>query len=150
MSISEAVGAGAALKIGDQEYIASPVELYDLGVIEEAVKAAIIHNAAIGGAGLPPSTRKELTDNAHLLALSISFYSPQVKAYLASFKGAAAMVVTSLRFKHPNIDTEAVMRVLAKNPDQMATAVDTVSRVSGFTADTSTGATPKGEAEAGA
>lgn len=135
MSISAAVGAPAPITIGDKTFTASPVELYDLGAIEESVKSEIMANAARAAVNQPDDVRELLMRDATARALCISYYSREVKAYLASFNGAVGLIVASVRFKHPDVDAAAVGRVLTKNPSQMNAAIDTVSRISGYTSD---------------
>jgi hypothetical protein len=149
-ALASAVGAPAPVRIGDITYTASPIELYDLGAIEETVRGSILNQAMRGSVGLSGPAKKELMDDATSRALRISYYSREVKDYLASFRGAVGLIVTSLRFKHPDIDETAIGRVLAKQPDQMNDALSVVSRISGFGAtDETTGEPPKGEAPAG-
>jgi hypothetical protein len=150
-SLAAVVGASATVTIGQTGYLASPVELYDLGSIEETVRGNILNQAARGSVGLSATAKKELLDDATSRALRISYYSREVKDYLASFRGAVGLIVTSLRFKHPDVDETAIGRILAKQPDQMNDALAVVSRISGFgdADDAQSGGPPKGEAEAG-
>lgn len=150
MSLSAAVGAPAPVKIGETTYTASPVELYDFGALEESVRAAIIHNATIAAVGMSESAKNSVMDDAHCRALRISFFSDEVKSYIASFRGAVGMIVTSIRFKHPDVNEEQIGRTLARNTDQMNEAVALVSRISGFSTENGEqGGTSKGEAPAG-
>jgi hypothetical protein len=149
MTLSAAVGAPAPITIGDKTLSASPVNLFDLGTIEETVRTLILQSAARAAVGLPPDAAKMLLDNATLQAVEVSYASQKVLAYLNTFDGACRYVEASLRPLHPDVKAAEIGAAFRKNPDQYATAIATVSRISGITGDGSEGA-GKGEGPEGA
>jgi hypothetical protein len=149
MTLSAAVGAPAPITIGDKTLSASPVNLFDLGTIEETVRTLILQSAARAAVGLPPDAAKLLLDNATLQAVEVSYASQKVLAYLNTFDGACRYVEASLQALHPDVRAADIKAAFKKYPDQYAQAVATVSRISGVAGDGTEGA-GKGEGQGGA
>jgi hypothetical protein len=140
MSIATATAAPSPIKIGDREYLASPVNFADLGELEERVKSVYIATAAAKLAG-----DGSILDRAMARAMGIDYRSEEMGSFIRSEAGALAIIGLSLRQRQPEIDEAAVLKTLKANPEQFALAVDTIMRISGMTKE---GGAP-GEAGAG-
>lgn len=150
-SLAAAVGAPAPVTIGEKEYTASPVDLFGLGEIEERVRAIMLAMAARSAELLSPALFDRVLKTVTIAALKVDYTSEEVTAYLQGFRGACALIVLSLKPRHPEATDKQVGEVLAKRPDQLATTFSTVMRISGYsTGDDSDGEGGQKPGEVGA
>lgn len=149
MSLSAAVGAPAPIEIGDKKFSASPLDLFNLGSIEETVRALLLNAAAKGAIGLPDEIGDKLIDRALAKAMGVAYYSPETRAYLKTPKGGFDLIELSLKPLHPEMTAAAIGRVLSKRSDQYRDAIGTIFRISGFNSPDVEEEPAKGEAGAG-
>ena len=154
MSLSAAVGAPSPVQIGDRTYQASPVNLFQLGEMEEFIRARLINRAAKATIGLPRATGDQLMDRALAKSEEITFDSDESRSFLRTLPGMSFLVSISLRANHPDMTPEKVCAAMESSPQQRADAIATVIRISGFGSKdgdaTSGGSTAPGEAQPGA
>jgi hypothetical protein len=148
MSMSEATGAPAPVRIAGKEYSASPIGFDGLGELEEYARARILAIAAKAGEDLPPALGDRLLDRALAKATGVSFDGEEVTKYLRSDRGMITLLSISLRPHHPGMTRDAIAKLLKGRATEAVTAVDAVLRISGFGGDGKDGQKP-GEGEAG-
>jgi hypothetical protein len=134
--------------INGKQYSASPLTLYELGELEEHARAAVLGVACKGLAGLPPDQRDALYDRALAKAMTITFGSPEMSRFLAGRAGMFAIVSTSLRQRHPEMDVETVTRLFTDRMGELSPVVLTIMRLSGMGEDEK-GGQKLGEGEKG-
>lgn len=145
-------GAPAPITIGDKTYDASPLDLYQLGALEELVRASIQAEAVVAAQGMSPDDEKRLKEWTRERVRTVEFGSAETRAFLRTFRGSCALIALSLRAKYPEMTAAAVGAALSNQPEQFAQAVETVIRISDLLpadkpADAK-GGQPKGEAVA--
>lgn len=130
MSLSEATGAPAPVTIGDKTYQATPLNLWELGSIEESVRAVVLNAATRAAADLPQTMGDRLIDRALSKVLTITFFSDDARKYMATFRGSCELVALSLAAKHPEVKARDVAAALSEHTEQYDAAVMTVMRIS--------------------
>jgi hypothetical protein len=148
MSFAEAAGSPAPITIGEKKYTATPLNLVDLGAIEETVRAIVLNAAVRAAESLPTALGDRLIDRALSKIISITFEHPDFTAYLRTFAGICDLICTSLRAKHPDVTPALIAPILRERTDQYEAAALTVMRISALNRK---GEEPKpGEAEGAA
>jgi hypothetical protein len=148
MSMSEAVGAPAPVRIAGKEYTASPIDFDGLGELEEYARARILAIAAKAADSLPQALADRLLDRALRIATGVSFDGEEFTKYVKSDRGVITMLSISLRATHPGMTRDVLARSLKGRAAEAVAAVDTVLRISGFGEDEK-GGQQKGEGEQG-
>jgi hypothetical protein len=130
--IAAAAGSPAPIQLGDRAYDASPLNLYQLGALEEIVRASIQAEAVAAAAGMSPADEARLKEWTRERVRDVGFGSPDTSAFLRTFRGTCALIALSLRARHPEMDAAAVGAVLSKHIEHTGPAIDTVLRISGL------------------
>lgn len=149
MSLSAAVGAPAPVTLAGTQYVASPVDLFGIGELEEYARARILSISAKGAEGVPPALGDRIIDRAIKLATAADFESEEFQKYLMSERGMQTMLSISLRARHPGMTPAAVATLMKGRGGELVTAVSTVLRISGLDGDNEKGGQQPGEGERG-
>jgi hypothetical protein len=149
MSLSQAVAAPSPVVLASKEYVATPLDAFKIGELEEYARARILSISSKAADEVPGPLGDRILDRALKLATATDFASEEFNRYLMSKRGMETMLSLSLRERHPDMTPRAVGLMMKDRGAELVTAIGTILRISGLAGDDSKAGQKPGEGDGG-